>query len=73
MAHACDPSYSGGRDQEDKRSQPAQAKVRVNPPPCILANKLGIVLHSCGPSGAGGSGRKIMVQGWPRQKLQDYA
>jgi hypothetical protein len=25
MAHACDPSYSGGRDQEDRGSKPAQA------------------------------------------------
>jgi hypothetical protein len=25
MAHACDPSYSGGRDQEDCVLKPAQA------------------------------------------------
>jgi hypothetical protein len=26
VAHACNPSYSGGRDQEDHGSKPAQAK-----------------------------------------------
>jgi hypothetical protein len=25
VAHACNPSYSGGRDQEDRSSKPAQA------------------------------------------------
>jgi hypothetical protein len=25
MAHACNPGYSGGRDQEDGGSKPAQA------------------------------------------------
>jgi hypothetical protein len=27
VAHTCSPSYSGGRDQEDRNSKPAQAKV----------------------------------------------
>jgi hypothetical protein len=26
VAHTCNPSYSGGRDQEDLSSKPAQAK-----------------------------------------------
>jgi hypothetical protein len=26
VAHACNPRYSGGRDQEDHGSKPAQAK-----------------------------------------------
>jgi hypothetical protein len=26
VAHACNPSYSGGRDQEDHSSQPAPGK-----------------------------------------------
>jgi hypothetical protein len=26
VAHTCNPSYSGGRDQEDHGSKPAQAK-----------------------------------------------
>jgi hypothetical protein len=25
VAHTCNPSYSGGRDQEDRSSKPAQA------------------------------------------------
>jgi hypothetical protein len=31
VAHACNPSYSGGRDQEDQGSQPAQANSTRNP------------------------------------------
>jgi hypothetical protein len=27
VAHICDPSYSGGGDQEDYGSRPAQAKT----------------------------------------------
>jgi hypothetical protein len=28
VAHACNPSYTGGRDQEDRGSKPAQQIVR---------------------------------------------
>jgi hypothetical protein len=28
VAHACNPSYSGGRDQEDHSSKPAQAPTQ---------------------------------------------
>jgi hypothetical protein len=31
IAHACNPSYSGGRDQEDCGSKPAQANSFRNP------------------------------------------
>jgi hypothetical protein len=31
MAHACNPSYSGGRDQEDCSSKPAQANSSQDP------------------------------------------
>jgi hypothetical protein len=31
MAHACNPSYSGGRDQEDGGSKPAQANSSPDP------------------------------------------
>jgi hypothetical protein len=31
MAHACNPSYSGGRDQEDNGSKPAQANRSQDP------------------------------------------
>jgi hypothetical protein len=31
VAHACNPSYSGGRDQEDHSSKPAQKNSSVRP------------------------------------------
>jgi hypothetical protein len=31
VAHACNPSYSGGRDWEDGHSRPAQAKSSRDP------------------------------------------
>jgi hypothetical protein len=31
MAHACNPSYSGGRDQEDHSLKPAQANSAQEP------------------------------------------
>jgi hypothetical protein len=43
MAHACNPSYSGDRDQEDRSSKPAWAKSSQDP---ILKNpslKIGLL------------------------------
>jgi hypothetical protein len=31
MGHACNPSYSGGRDQEDRGLKPAQANSWQDP------------------------------------------
>jgi hypothetical protein len=31
VAHTCNPSYSGGKDQEDNGSKPAQAKSLQDP------------------------------------------
>jgi hypothetical protein len=31
VAHACNPIYSGGRDQEDHGSKPAQENTSVSP------------------------------------------
>jgi hypothetical protein len=31
VAHACDPSYSGGRDQEDHGLKPAQGNSSQDP------------------------------------------
>jgi hypothetical protein len=31
VAHACNPSYSGGRDQEDQGSKPAWVNSSRNP------------------------------------------
>jgi hypothetical protein len=42
VAHACNPDYSGGRDQEDRGSKTAQANSSSDP---ILKNftKIGLV------------------------------
>jgi hypothetical protein len=43
VAHACNPSYSGGRDQEDHGLKPVQANSSQDP---ILKNtitKIGLV------------------------------
>jgi hypothetical protein len=39
VAHTCDPSYSGGRDQEDYGSKPAQANSSRDPPKKTLHKK----------------------------------
>jgi hypothetical protein len=50
VAHACNPSYSGGRDQEDRGSKPAQANSSRDP---ILKNpsqkRIGGVTQGVGP------------------------
>jgi hypothetical protein len=50
VAHACNPSYSGGRDQEDHRSKPARENSSQSP---ILKNPLpkraGRVAQGVGP------------------------
>jgi hypothetical protein len=39
MAHACNPSYSGGRGQEDLGSKPAWANSSLDPIMKILNTK----------------------------------
>jgi hypothetical protein len=50
VAHACNPSYSGGRDQEDRGSKPARANSLRDP---ISKNpktkRAGGVAQSVGP------------------------
>jgi hypothetical protein len=50
VAHACNPSYSGGRDQEDGSSKPAQVNSSCDP---ILKirniKRVGGVAQSVGP------------------------
>jgi hypothetical protein len=41
VAHACDPSYSGGRDQENHGSKLALAKSSWDPPPTSQPLKAG--------------------------------
>jgi hypothetical protein len=43
VAHACNPSYSGGRDQEDHRSKPAQANSSGDPIWKNPSQKIGLV------------------------------
>jgi hypothetical protein len=39
VAHACNPSYSGGRDQEDRGLKPVQANSSKDPISKILSQK----------------------------------
>jgi hypothetical protein len=39
VAHACNPSYSGGRDQEDRGSKPAWVNSSLDPNSKILNTK----------------------------------
>jgi hypothetical protein len=50
VAHACNPSYSGGRDQEDHGLKPAQANSSQDPISKIATpNTAGGVAHGVGP------------------------
>jgi hypothetical protein len=50
VAHTCNPSYSGGRDQEDSSSEPAQANSSQNPILKIsITKKAGGVAQGKGP------------------------
>jgi hypothetical protein len=57
VAHACNPSYSGGGDGEDSNSKVVRAKVSKTP----SHQNLGVVAHACHPSYVGGIGRRIIV------------
>jgi hypothetical protein len=43
VAHACNPSYSGGRDQKDCSSKPAQANSFQDPISKKPITKIGLV------------------------------
>jgi hypothetical protein len=62
VAHACNSSYSGGRDQEDGGWKPAQAKSYRG---TISINKLGMVACICnlgyGRSYVGGSSMRLSL------------
>jgi hypothetical protein len=45
VVHVCNPSYLGGRDQEDCYSRPSGQKVCEIP----STNKLGMMVHTCNP------------------------
>jgi hypothetical protein len=70
VAHACNPSYLGSRDQEDCSWRSAQLvsleKVSVTP---ISINMLGVLVHVCDPSYAGGLGKRTTVLGQSGAKM----
>jgi hypothetical protein len=43
VAHSCNPSYSGGRDQENHGSKPAQANSSMRPYVEKPFTKIGLV------------------------------
>jgi hypothetical protein len=43
VAHACNPSYSGSRDQKDLSLKPAQANSSQDPISKTLLQKIGLV------------------------------
>jgi hypothetical protein len=50
VAHACNPSYSGGRDQEDHSSKPAQANSLQDPISKLpITKRTGGVTQGLGP------------------------
>jgi hypothetical protein len=50
VAHACNPSYSGGTDQEDRGLKPVQAIVRKTlPRKHTSQSKAGGVAQAVGP------------------------
>jgi hypothetical protein len=50
VAHSCNPSYSGGRDEEDHGSKPAQANCSKDPISKIPSQKrAGGVAQGVGP------------------------
>jgi hypothetical protein len=49
VVHACNPSYSGGRDQEDHGWKPAQANLRNLIWKIPITKRTGRVLQDKGP------------------------
>jgi hypothetical protein len=55
VAHTCNPSYLGGRDQEDLSLRPTWVKIPIE------TNKSGMVVHPYDPSYVGDTSRKMSV------------
>jgi hypothetical protein len=58
VAYIYNISYSGGRDQEDHGSRPAEARSLQDP---ISINKQGVVVCTCDPSYTGDINWRIMI------------
>jgi hypothetical protein len=69
MAHACNPSYLGGRDQEDHGSRPAWAKSSQDPH--LNQSKPGMMVHTGHPI-FGETAWENHDLGWPGCKVRPY-
>jgi hypothetical protein len=54
VAHTCNPSYSGGRDQEDHSLKPAWVNSFYDPISKNTQHKKGLVTYTCNLSHSGG-------------------
>jgi hypothetical protein len=68
-AHACNPSYSGGRNWEDGGLRTARAKSSWDP---HLNQWLGMMTHICHPSYCGKHKQEDHSLGQPGQKARPY-
>jgi hypothetical protein len=67
VAHTCNPSYSGGKDQEDQGSRPAWAKSKIP----YQQKKLGMVACASYPSYVGSISR-IVAQTCPGKNVRPH-
>jgi hypothetical protein len=69
VAHACNPSYSGGRDQETHSSRQTLANSSPDPISKIPKTKKGWWCGSCGKVAAYQvRGPEFELQYWPKKK-----
>jgi hypothetical protein len=69
VPHACNHSYSRGRDQENHSSRPAWVKKLAKP---HINQQASMVIHTYNPNYAGGLGRTIWSEAGFRQKVKPY-
>jgi hypothetical protein len=66
VAHSCNPIYSGGRDQEDRVSKPAQANSLWDP-----IQKIPITKRTGGA--AQGEGAEFKPQHWKKKNCNNFS
>jgi hypothetical protein len=75
VAPLCNPSYSGGKNQEDLGLRPAQESGLgwrgVSEIPS-QQNSLRMVVHTCHLSYTGGIGRNVTVQAGLNKNMRPY-
>jgi hypothetical protein len=67
VVQGCNPSYSGGGDQESHSMRPGK-KVQETP---ISTNRPGMLASACHPSYTEDISRKVAVCCWPQAKMGD--